>query len=73
MIRACLDCRVDFAPTYPDQWECDECDARRTDEAFARLEEIEHGKAVMEDAGDRATDEFNAFLRWLRCSLSDRR
>jgi hypothetical protein len=53
VIRLCPDCGQPFVPTYLDQWECDACDERRTEEAFARLEEIEHGKAVMENAGDR--------------------
>ena len=50
MIRACDDCGRAFAPTYPDQWECDECDDRRTRECFARLEEIEDGRALMEES-----------------------
>jgi hypothetical protein len=50
MIRACDECGNVFAPTYPDQWACDECDDRRTRECFARLEEIEHGRAQMEEA-----------------------
>jgi hypothetical protein len=53
MIRACPDCGNVFAPTYPDQWECDACDDRRTTEAFQRLEEIEDGRALLEEAARR--------------------
>jgi hypothetical protein len=76
MIRACDDCGQAFAPTYPDQWECDSCDERRARECFARLEEIEHGRAVMQNAGDSLTqqagDEHEAFFESLRCPECER-